>query len=282
VVSLRPAYSAAFKREVLPQLPLGLPLDMITPDWAWGTSTGQGVKVAILDSGVDATHPAVGSVQGYMLIREGEDRKLVFDDTPHEDSFGHGTACAGIIRSIAPDCEIHSIKVLGSGLSGSGRIFAAGLQWATDQGMHVCNLSLGTTKRDFFGVFHELADQAYFKNVALVTAANNMPIPSFPSVYASVMSVAAHDTSDPYCFFYNPKPPVEFGAYGIDVRLPWLDHKYITATGNSYAAPHITGIVAKILGKHPGLTVFQVKTLLRALAANVGRPAESAPASAER
>jgi subtilisin family serine protease len=118
--------------------------------------------------------------------------------------------------------------------------------------------------------------------VALVTAANNMPIPSFPSVYASVMSVAAHDTSDPYCFFYNPKPPVEFGAYGIDVKLPWLEHKYITATGNSYAAPHITGIVAKILGKHPGLTVFQVKTLLRALAANVGQPRDQQSGGTER
>jgi subtilisin len=62
---------------------------------------------------------------------------------------------------------------------------------------------------------------------------------------------------------------VEFGALGIDVRLAWLEHKHITATGNSYAAPHITGLVAKILGKHQGLTVFQLKTLLRALAANV-------------
>ena len=112
--------------------------------------------------------------------------------------------------------------------------------------------------------------------MALVTAANNMPIPSFPSVYSSVMSGAAHDAGDPYTFSYNPNPPVEFGAFGIDVRLPWLDHKHITATGNSYAAPHITGIVAKILGKHPGLTVFQLKTLLRALAANVKREPSAA------
>jgi subtilisin len=269
VVSLRPAYSAAFKREVLTQLPHGIPSDAFSPDWAWGGSTGEGVKVAILDSGVDATHPDVGPIQGYVLIREGEDRKLVYETEPHDDSFGHGTACASIIRSLAPACEIYSIKVLGSGLSGSGRIFAAGLQWAIDNKMDVCNLSLGTTKRDFFGVFHELADLAYFKHIALVTAANNMPIPSFPSVFASVMSVAAHDAGDPYTFFYNPNPPVEFGALGIDVRLAWLAHKHITATGNSYAAPHITGIVAKILGKHPGLTVFQTKTLLRALAANV-------------
>lgn len=280
MVSLRPAYSAAFKRETLPQLDPGLPLDVVTPEWAWGGSTGRGVKVAILDSGVDASHPAVGPIQGYVRITEDADRKLVFDDTPHEDSFGHGTACAGVIRSFAPDCEIYSVKVLGSGLSGSGRIFAAGLHWAIEQGMHVCNLSLGTTKRDFFGVFHELADQAYFKNVALVTAANNMPIPSFPSVYAAVLSVAAHDVNDPYCFYYNPNPPVEFGALGIDVRLAWLEHRHITATGNSYAAPHITGIVAKILGKHPGLTIFQTKTVLRALAANVRREPSPAGASA--
>ncbi|MCC6174500.1 MAG: S8 family serine peptidase [Chloroflexi bacterium] len=277
MVSLRPAYSSAFKRESIVELESGLPPDLITAEWAWGGSTGQGVKVAILDSGVDATHPDVGRVDGYMLIREDEERKLVYDAEPHEDSFGHGTACAGVIRSLAPDCEIYSIKVLGSGLSGSGRIFAAGLRWAIDNGMQVCNLSLGTTKRDFFSIFHELADLAYFKNVALVTAANNMPIPSFPSVYASVLSVASHDIKNPYLFYYNPNPPVEFGAPGIDVRLAWLEHKHMTATGNSYAAPHITAIITKILGNHPGLTIFQLKTVLRALAANVRRPGAGAP-----
>jgi subtilisin family serine protease len=137
--------------------------------------------------------------------------------------------------------------------------------------MQVCNLSLGTTKREYFSLLHELADLAYFRNVVLVTAANNMPIPSFPSVYASVLSVASHNVPDPYIYYYNPKPPVEFGAFGIDVHLAWLNHKHITATGNSYAAPHMTGLVTKILSKHPDLTVFQVKTILRALAANVER-----------
>lgn len=271
MVSLRPAFSAAFSTASLAQIAPLDPIDGITREWAWEGSTGQGVKVAILDSGIDATHPDVGPIQGYMTIREGDDGKLIYDPEPHEDSFGHATACAGIIRSLAPDCELYSIKVLGAGLSGSGRVFAAGLRWAIDNGINVCNLSLGTTKRDFFGIFHELADMAYFRNVALVTAANNMPIPSFPSVYASVLSVASHDVKDPYLFYYNPKPPVEFGALGIDVRLAWLNHKHMTATGNSYAAPHVTGLVTKILGKHPGLTIFQIKTILRALAANVQR-----------
>ena len=205
------------------------------------------------------------------------DLKLVYDTEPHEDSFGHGTACAGVIRSIAPACELYSVKVLGGKNSGKGRVFAAGLRWAIDNGMHVCNLSLGTTKRDFFSIFHELADDAYFKNVALITAANNMPIPSYPSVYSSVISVASHAVQDPYTFFYNPKPPVEFGALGIDVDLAWLDHKRRTMTGNSYASPHLAGIVAKILGNHPGLTVFQLKTILRELSDNVDRNQVSSP-----
>ena len=271
MVSLRPAFSAAFMKDRLAPLVPVDPIDGISRGWAWDGSEGRGVKVAIVDSGIDPTHPDVGPIQGYLSISEDEGGKLVYDQQPHEDSFGHGTACAGVIRRVAPECELYSIKVLGAGLTGSGRVFAAGLRWAIDNGIQVCNLSLGTTKRDFFGIFHELADVAYFKNVALVTAANNMPIPSFPSVYASVISVASHEVKDPYELYYNPTPPVEFGAPGIDVRLPWLEHKHITGTGNSYAAPHVSGLVAKILGKHPGLTVFQLKTILRALAANVTR-----------
>ena len=103
----------------------------------------------------------------------------------------------------------------------------------------------------------------------LVTAANNIPIPSFPSVYASVVSVASHEIKDPYAFFYNPNPPVEFGAPGIDVRVAWLNGEWITATGNSFAAPHIAGIATRILGKHPGLAVFQMKVILQALSGNM-------------
>ena len=268
-VTRRPAYSSAFAADTLRAVMPALPVDQVTRDWAWGGSTGQGVKVAVIDSGIDAGHEAVGGrVEGYVAISEGPNG-LVYDTSPHDDSFGHGTACAGIIRGLAPDCELHSVKVLGAGLTGRGVVFAAGLRWAIEQGMHVCNLSLGATKKDFFGVFHELADLAYFRNVALVTAANNMPVPSFPSVYASVISVASHDEKDPERFFYNPAPPVEFGAPGIDLRVAWLDGGWITTTGNSFAAPHITGVVARIRARHPQLTPFELKAVLLALSANL-------------
>jgi subtilisin family serine protease len=148
-------------------------------------------------------------------------------------------------------------------------VFAAGLRWAIENGMHVCNLSLGTTKSDFYALLHELVDQAYFHDVMLVTAANNMPQASFPSTYSSVISVASHDLQEPEVYYCNPRPPVEFGAPGIDVRVAWQNREWITATGNSFAAPHITGLVARLLAKHPGLSVVHVKGILRAVANNV-------------
>lgn len=277
MTAFRPAYSAVFADSRLVTCAAFDPVDLLTPEWAWGGSDGQGVKVAVVDSGIDASHPDIGLVNGYVAITEGEDLRFVYDTSPHDDSFGHGTACAGIIRSLAPRCELYSVKVLGSANKGKGRVFAAGIRWAIDNGMHVCNLSLGTTKRDCFSIFHELVDEAYFKNVVLVTAANNMPIPSYPSVYSSVISVASHGVHDPYIFYYNPKPPVEFGALGIDVNVAWKGHTRRTMTANSYASPHMTGLVAKILGKHPGLTIFQIKTILRELAANVDRHRVSPP-----
>lgn len=264
-----PAWSAAFSPDALPRVQIPPPLDAttITPRLAWGNATGRGVKVAVIDCGVDATHPDVGRVDGYVTVREHKGA-IDYDVSAHEDAYGHGTACAGIIRSLAPECEIYSIKVLGADLTGRGVVFAAGLRWAIENGMSVCNMSLSTGRSEFYGLFHELADMAYFRHIPLVCAANNAPGASYPSLYGVVLSVAAHEGTDPERFDVNPNPPVEFGAPGLDVRVPWLDRGYLTATGNSFAAPHITGLVARILGEHPSLTVFQVKTFLYALANN--------------
>lgn len=267
----RPGWSAQFAPDSLTELPAIPHLDDVTPEWAWEGTTGKGVRVAIIDSGVDGSHPAVaGGVLHSVEVQE-IDGRIVVHEVEDEDLFGHGTACAGIIRSIAPECEITSIRVLGADLSGTGTMFLAGLRWAVEQDMQVCNLSQGTTKQRFYSEFHELADAAYFNNTVLVAAANNMSKPSFPSTYASVVSVGSHDVDDPYTFYYNPTPPVEFGAFGINVQLAWLDGQWIQATGNSFAAPHITGVITRIVEKHPDLTPFQIKTVLRALAANVRR-----------
>ena len=120
-------------------------------------------------------------------------------------------------------------------------------------------------------MFHQLADDAYFKSMLLVSAVNNLPLTSYPSLYGSVISVAAHESRDPFTFYYNPSPSVEFAAPGVDIRVAWNNKQYGTCTGNSFAAPHITGLVALIRGKHPELNPFQVKTVLWACAANTRR-----------
>ena len=272
-VSFTPAYSTAFDPKQLELLEALLPMDDITPEWAWGGATGRGVKVAVVDSGVDADHPIIaGRVAGYTAITVSRTDELSYDDAPHEDASGHGTACAGIILDIAPDCQLYSVRVMGK-MGGKGAALVAGIRWVIDHRIHVANLSLGTTKRFFFGELHALTDEAYFNHVTLVTAANNFPIPSFPCEYASVVSVGSHATNDPFLYYYNPAPPTEFGAFGIDVPCAWKGGGISKVTGNSVAAPHITGIVARVLEKHPSLTVFQVKAILRALAANVARSA---------
>ncbi len=269
-MDLKPAWSEQFDPDKLPHVtPLAL-TGPITKEWVWGDATGEGVKVAVVDSGIDAAHPAVGGVNGGVVIEfdpDAEDGTRLIEG-PHEDLFGHGTACAGIIRKVAPRCELYSVRVLGARLTGKGIVFARGLRWAVENGMNVVNLSLSTGKRDYFSTFHEIADLAYFHGVMLVSAVNNVPGPTYPSEYSSVFSVAAHEGKDPFSFDYNPSPPVEFGAPGIDVDVAWSDGSTITATGNSFAAPHMTGLIARTLSKHPRLTPFQMKTILHAVASN--------------
>lgn len=268
----RPAWSEHFTHESVRLSTSGLPAGAITEEWAWGGSTGAGVKVAVVDSGVDNEHPAVaGRVSRWMGLSLDEEGGIRQDPSEHGDLYGHGTACAGIIRQLAPDVELASVRVLSQFLKGRGPVFAAGLRWAIDEGYHVINLSLGSTQRDLVATFHELVDRAYFRGSLVVTAANNMPQDSFPSLFSSVVSVASHAIEgdyDPHEFYTNPTPPPEFGAWGMNVRAAWMGGEYIEVTGNSFAAPHVAGLIAKILGKHPGLRPPEVKTVLRSLARN--------------
>ena len=270
---MRPAWSQQFTDGTLPSITaIDLPVP-ITREWAWGGADGAGVRVGVIDSGVDPHHPAIGGLAGSVAVEADDDASGGVRVTAAEgDLFGHGTACAGIVRLAAPAAELYSIRVLGKNLRGRGGVFAGGLRWAIDNGMHVVNMSLSTRKRDYFALFHELADEAYFRNTMLVSALDNVPGPTYPSQYASVFSVAAHERRDPFGYSYNPAGPAEFGAPGIDVEVAWTGGASIRATGNSFAAPHLSGLIARIISKHPGLTPFQTKTLLHALADNATPP----------
>ncbi len=260
-----PAWSEPFVGDRRAELDRMVPVVGLDREAAFGGTDGTGVTVAIVDSGVERDHPAVGGkLVASVRVEPGDDEPVVLDDPDAIDVVGHGTACAGIIHALAPGADIISIRVLGPDNRGKGTIFAAGLEWAIAHGATVVNLSLSSKSDALFGVFHELADQAYFANVLLVSAANNVPGASYPSLFSSVVSVAAHDVADPWTWYYNPRPPVEFGACGVDVEVAWKDGGRIAATGNSFAAPHIAGIAALIRAKHPTATPFEVKAILAA------------------
>lgn len=239
----------------------------IDREWAWGGSTGAGVRVCVIDSGVERDHPRVGAIAAAHTVTVDADGFADVSEDTEGDVSGHGTACASVIRSLAPDCEITSMRVLTRGRKGSkgmGVDLLAGIAWAAEQSFDLVNLSLATTRRRFLEALYEAVDAAYYSRTTVVASANNMPHPGFPWRFSSVLSVGSHEGTEPTQFFWNPEPPVEVYAPGVDVEVGWSGGQTIRASGNSFATPHMTGVAALILAKHPGLTTFELKTILRA------------------
>jgi subtilisin family serine protease len=233
----------------------------------WRACTGKGVQVAVIDSGIDHAHPdLLGKVRESVEARR-EGTRVVFEASDSGDSAGHGTACAGIISRIAPDAAFYSVKVLGAGGLGDGHTFLAGLEYAIKKRFRLINLSLGTTKPQFFAPLHDLLDRAYQAGCIVVAAANNLPQPSFPSVFSSsLISVVKSAETDPFNFGFHYGEVIELTAPGVNVRTTWLGGGYKSLTGNSFACPHIAGIIALLLEANPNLTPFEVKSALYAIA----------------
>ncbi|MFN8016705.1 MAG: S8 family serine peptidase [Acidimicrobiales bacterium] len=251
----------------------------ITREDAYGDGRGTGVKVAIVDSGIDAEHPDVRGVAGGAVPEADRDAPdgVRIVEGPHDDVFGHGTACAGIVRELAPGVELYSVRVLGRRLTGRAYVFARGLEWCLEHGIQVVNLSLSTSNESWYAGFHEICDDAAHAGVVLVSALNNQRGASYPSEFSSVLSVAATIGEDREVFSRNPDPPAEWGAPGIDVVVAQPGGRHMRTTGNSFAAPVIAGHCARILGANPGLAPFQVKAVLAELADNAASSAPPAP-----
>ena len=239
----------------------------IQPENLWAGRTGRGVRVAVVDSGIDTEHPDLKGKVKESVEAVAEDGKIDFRPSTSGDQAGHGTACAGIIASVAPEAELYSVKVLGPKASGSGDMFLVGLDYAIKQKFRIINLSLGTTKRDFFAPLHDLLDRAYQSGCIVVSAANNLPYPSYPSIFSSsVVSVVKRSGGDPFNFGYRYGQVIEMVAPGVEVTTAWPGGGYRQLTGNSFACPYVVGIIALIVEAYPNLTPFQVKSILYTIA----------------
>ncbi len=227
---------------------------------------GKGVKVAVLDSGVDGEHPAfAGKLRAqYDVVTDGHGVRCV-PATP-SDSIGHGTACAGIILQLAPEVELTSVRVIGKDSKGTGEQLIAGLSFALDQGFDVINMSLGTTDERISRRLGALADRAFYDGRIIVAAANNFGQVAIPAHFSSVLAVSMEGFEDPESLRYDWGIPVEIAARGVYVEAPAMGGGTQLYTGTSFACPHLSGLLARLVSVYPGMAAFEARSLLRLLA----------------
>ena len=234
-------------------LPWGV--DRIDAEYAWGTSGGAGIAVAVLDTGIDRDHPDLAAnIAGGVNFVSKPPWKPV-DPSKWDDDNGHGTHVAGIIAAldndigvigVAPEADLYALKVLDK--TGSGYIsqIITGLEWCADNGIDIANMSLGTDAD--IQSFEDACDAAEAAGVILVAAAGNDGADvDYPGAYDSVLAVAATDAADAVPWWSSPGSAVSIAGPGVSVYSTWKDDGYDTKSGTSMAAPHITGTLALAL-----------------------------------
>jgi len=212
---------------------------------AWPRTKGAGVKVAVVDTGIDFNHPDLKAnyAGGYNALDS--------DKEPLDDH-GHGTHVAGTIAAaldakgvvgIAPEARLYAVKVLDK--DGGGRLTSIikGLVWCANNDIDVANMSLGSP---IGTVFMRLAVKyAKARGVSVIAAAGNSgKAVSYPAAYPDAVAVSASDSKDKLAYFSCRGPEVEFVAPGVDVLSTVKGGKYARYSGTSMASPHVAGLAA--------------------------------------
>lgn len=233
---------------------------------------GNGITVAILDTGIDESHPALATAEFSPSAASG----MVADAAqvawcPPEDLYGHGTAVAGIIHSLAPKARLHSIRVLGTRkLQHRHSVIRAGAMEAIETGAHILNCSFGVPGVPVtLPIYKEWTDHAFTKERHVVVAsANGDPDePHWPASFAQVLSVTAADLPAG-SLRYRPGRLVCFEAPGVNVPVLAPNQGSAVMTGSSFAAAHLSGMLACVLSRFPWLPPGHTKDALRAMLSN--------------
>lgn len=238
---------------------------------ALANGTGEAIRIAILDSGVETSHPALAGLalqHDLAFLDDGPSVRVV----PGEgrDVYGHGTAIASILRRLAPEATLGSFRVLGSKLSSRTHIIREGVRHALREGYHILNCSFGCRGSEQFVLrYKDWADEAYLRNVHVVAACNNFDVsePEWPSHFASVISVNMAKVEDDRLLYRSRGHIVEFAARGTGLSLPWLNGTtYPDASGSSYATPAVAALCARILSRYPTVSASALKAVLQQVA----------------
>lgn len=232
------------------------------------TGRGRGIKVAVLDSGIEANHPALNGLQL-------EDDLAVIDDGLHlrvipsegNDAYGHGTAVAGIIRQLAPEAKLGSFRVLGQQLRSRSLIIREAARVAIDRGYHILNCSFGCSREDHVLLYKDWIDEAYLRGRHIVAACNGQDFskPEWPGHFPTVITVN-FNRLEPEQFSFRSGQLVEFAARGEDIDVAWSGGTHKRVTGSSFAAPHLTGLLTRLISGFPTLSPLEAKALLQRLA----------------
>jgi subtilisin len=230
----------------------------------------QPVEVAVLDSGVDTTHPDLLArvVEAFTIeLASGEPEVRKRDLGQNGDPLGHGTAVASIIAKLAPNARIVDYRVLGASNLGAGAAVLEALREVLTRGSRVINMSLAVTA-EFESRLRPLCETAYRQGQVAVAAKRNMPLVDFgfPAEFSSCVSVDIDHFASSYKLRYQSDSPIEFAGNGEDVIVAATGGGYTTKTGTSFATPAVTGLCALLLGAFPDLRPFEIKAALKAFA----------------
>jgi subtilisin len=233
---------------------------------------GSGIKVAVLDSGVEIGHPFLEGMSLADDLAVGlEDDRLRVTPGKGRDIFGHGTAIAGIIHRMAPEAQIGSFRVLGQDLRSRSLIIRAAALLAIERGYHIINCSFGCSREDHVLYYKDWIDAAYLNDRHIVAACNNQDFSrrEWPGHFPTVITVNFQRCPNSEEFYYRRGHLSEFSANGEDIIVAWLGGTIKKVTGSSFAVPHITGLLARLISGSPGLSSLQTKALLASLAHRV-------------
>lgn len=228
---------------------------------------GSGVRVAVIDTGVEHDHPWVGGrlVASYHVATF-DDGNAGVEACDPLDVCGHGTASAGQIRRLAPQAQLTSIRVLSETRQGSSEALVAALQWLATQDIHIVNLSLSTLRLALALRIGQAVDDLAARNVACVCARGYQEDGrDYPTSFSSTIGVTYAQL--PLAgLSYREHDLVEFAAAGVGTTVAWQNCATRRVTGSSYATPLVTGLAARMLQVRPTLTPYELKTLLKAYA----------------